>query len=588
LAKLDAGYVQIRYVRFDLARWMRVLASHFDTVAEDRGIAYEARLPDVLWIEADPEKCERIVINLLANAFKFTPSGGSVRVMLEPLGEQVVICVEDSGPGIPETMRETVFERFRQVDGGDDRQTGGTGLGLAIVKEFVTLHQGSVSAGQSSSGGASFRVLLPLHAPQGVDVSLKTPAMESPAQHDFHAVARDDARRQTKVAPTDAPLVLVVEDNPDMNTFVVAALAGTYRVANAFDGTTGLQLATELRPDLILSDVMMPGMSGDKLVDAIRANTELDDTPIVMLTAKADDELRTRLLLHGVQDYVHKPFSTEELLARVGGLLKERLRVGQRVHRLEERFRATFEQAAVGIAHVAPDGRWLRVNGKLCEILGYEKAELMGGGFQELTLPEDLQSDLQHVQRLLQGEEAHYMLEKRYRRKNGETIWARLTVSLVRDESDRPDYFISVVEDITARHDSEERLRQAAAVFESASEGVMITDLDGVLLAVNQAFCDITGYSRGESLGQTTRLLRSNRHGREFFQSLWATLGQVGHWQGEVWNRRKNGEVYPSWMTISTVYDADSKPMQYVALLKDVSQIRRSEEQLARLAPTIR
>lgn len=584
LAKLDAGYVQARYVRFDLARWMRVLASHFDTVAEDRGIAYEARLPDVLWIEADPEKCERIVINLLANAFKFTPSGGRVSVMLEHRGEQVAICVEDSGPGIPESMRETVFERFRQVDGGDDRQTGGTGLGLAIVKEFVTLHQGRVSAGQSPSGGASFRVLLPLHAPQGVDVSLKTPAMETPEQHDFHAVARDAARRQTKVAPVDAPLVLVVEDNPDMNTFVVAALAGTYRVANAFDGITGLQLATDLRPDLILSDVMMPGMSGDKLVDAIRANPELDDTPIVMLTAKADDELRTRLLLHGVQDYVHKPFSTEELLARVGGLLKERLRVGQRVHRLEERFRATFEQAAVGIAHVAPDGRWLRVNGKLCEILGYEKAELMGGSFMELTLPEDLQSDLQHVQRLLQGEEAHYVLEKRYRRKDGETIWARLTVSLVRDESGQPDYFISVVEDITARHDSEERLRQAAAVFESASEGVMITDLDGVLLAVNQAFCDITGYSRDESLGQTTRLLRSNRHGREFFQSLWATLGQAGHWQGEVWNRRKNGEVYPSWMTISTVYGADCKPMQYVALLNDVSQIRRSEEQLARLA----
>lgn len=584
LAKLDAGYVQARYVRFDLARWMRVLASHFDTVAEDRGIAYEARLPDVLWIEADPEKCERIVINLLANAFKFTPSGGRVCVVLQPQGEQVAVCVEDSGPGIPESMREAVFERFRQVDGGDDRQTGGTGLGLAIVKEFVTLHQGHVSAAQSPSGGASFRVLLPLHAPQGVDVSLKTPAMETPEQHDFHAVARDAARRQTKVAPVDAPLVLVVEDNPDMNTFVVAALAGTYRVANAFDGITGLQLATDLRPDLILSDVMMPGMSGDKLVDAIRANPELDDTPIVMLTAKADDELRTRLLLHGVQDYVHKPFSTEELLARVGGLLKERLRVGQRVHRLEERIRATFEQAAVGIAHVAPDGRWLRVNGKLCEILGYEKAELMGGSFQELTLPEDLQSDLQHVQRLLQGEEAHYVLEKRYRRKDGETIWARLTVSLVRDESDQPDYFISVVEDITARHDSEERLRQAAAVFESASEGVMITDLDGVLLAVNQAFCDITGYSRDESLGQTTRLLRSNRHGREFFQSLWATLGQAGHWQGEVWNRRKNGEVYPSWMTISTVYGADCKPMQYVALLNDVSQIRRSEEQLARLA----
>lgn len=584
LAKLDAGYVEIRYVRFDLARWMRVLASHFETIAEDRGITYDIRVPEVLFVEADPEKVERIAINLLANAFKFTPTGGTISVVLEPLEGSVALRVQDNGPGIPESMREAVFERFRQVDGGDERHSGGTGLGLAIVKEFVVLHRGRVGAEEAPGGGALFQVHLPLRAPPGADVSLKAPSMEPPAWQDSHARARDAARGPAQPAPADAPLILVVEDNPDMNTFVVAALAGTYRVANAFDGLTGLQLAIDLRPDLILSDVMMPGMSGDKLAEAVRANPELDDTPIVMLTAKADDELRARLLLHGVQDYVHKPFSTEELLARVGGLLKERRRVGQRMHRLEERFRATFEQAAVGIAHVAPDGRWLRVNSKLCDILGYTKEELMGGRFQDLTAPEDLQSDLQQVQRLLRGEEAHYVIDKRYRRKDGVTIWARLTVSLVRDEADRPDYFISVVEDITARRAAEERLRQAAAVFESASEGVMITSLDGALLAVNQAFCDITGFSRREALGQTPRMLRSNRHGREFFQSLWANLRRAGRWQGEVWNRRKSGEIYPAWMTISTVYDARRKPVQYVALFTDVSQIRRSEEQLARLA----
>ncbi len=584
LAKLDAGYVEIRYVRFDLARWMRVLASHFETVAEDRGITYDIAVPGVLWVEADPEKFERIAINLLANAFKFTPSGGRVAVALLAQGGHVALRVQDNGPGIPEAMRESVFERFRQVDGGDERHSGGTGLGLAIVKEFVALHQGQVSVEQASGGGALFQVLLPLQAPAGVEVSLKAPTLEQPDWQESHAGARAAARGPVQSAPADAPLILVIEDNPDMNAFVVAALAGTYRVANAFDGVTGLQLATDLRPDLILSDVMMPGMSGDKLAQAIRSNNELDDTPIVMLTAKADDELRASLLLHGVQDYVHKPFSTDELLARVGGLLKERRRVGQRLRRLEERFRATFEQAAVGIAHVAPDGRWLRVNRKLCEVLGYEKEELMGGSFQELTMPEDLQPDVEHVQRLLRGEDAHYVIDKRYRRKDGVTIWARLTVSLVRDETGRPDYFISVVEDITARHEAEERLRQAATVFESASEGVMITNLEGSLLAVNQAFCDITGFSRSEALGQTPRLLRSNRHGREFFQSLWANLRHAGHWQGEVWNRRKNGEVYPVWMTISTVYDALRQPVQYVALLTDVSQIRRSEEQLARLA----
>ncbi|HEX5806278.1 MAG TPA: EAL domain-containing protein [Macromonas sp.] len=584
LAKLDAGQMAVRYSRFDLASLLRVWAAHFETMAEDRHIRYATQTPESLWVEADPEKCARIVLNLLSNAFKFTPDGGSIRITLESGSDRVLLRVADNGPGIPPAMWTSVFERFQQVEDNGQYLSSGTGLGLAIVKEFVLLHQGSVEVGNAPDGGALFTVALPLTAAPGTRLLPFTPAQDSTAVDAIAPMAPTQASAEPVTSPTAAPLVLIVEDNVDMNGFIAASLAEHYRVARAFDGPTGLRLALDLEPDLILSDVMMPGMSGDQLVQAIRRHRELDDTPIVMLTAKADDALRAHLLRYGVQDYVHKPFSTEELLARVAGLLRERRRVHRRLRNMEERFQATFEQAAVGIAHVAPDGRWLRVNNKLCDILGYTHQELLQLTFQELTPPEDLENDFDEINRLLQGEATHYRIEKRYRRKDDNILWAQLTVSLVRDEQEQPDYFIAVIEDITTRRLNDARLRQAAAVFESASEGVIITDLKGHILAVNQACCDITGHRQQDMLGQNARLFRSERHGPEFFQSLWGSLRECGSWQGEIWNRRLNGEIYPGWMTISTVYDEVRQPLQYVALLTDISQIRRSEEQLTHLA----
>lgn len=594
VAKLDAGHMSLRYARVDFARLVRLLASHFDTVSADRRVRYRIDAPAALVAEVDAEKCERVLLNLLSNAFKFVPDGGDVVVTLRHEDAEadsaghVVLTVSDSGPGVPPALRETVFERFRQVEDGAERRSGGTGLGLAIVREFVQLQHGDVTLSQAHEGGALFTVRLPLQAPPGIDVAPAAPdAVASAMRHLPRDVIGQDDVTVAEIpasAPADAPLVLVVEDNRDMSAFIVSSLAERYRVATAFDGIAALQAAIALRPALILSDVMMPGMSGDRFVAAVRQRPELDDTPIVMLTAKADDELRAQLLRHSVQDYVQKPFSVDELLARIAGLLKERRRVGRRLYSVEERFRATFEQAAVGIAHVAPDGRWLCVNRKLCDIVGYPHDELLKLSLRDITHPDDLATDAQHASRMLDGEIQSYTLEKRYVRKDRSLVWIQLTVSLVRDEDGKPDYFIAVIEDIDARKTAEQALRQAATVFESASEGVIICDTDGNMLAVNRAFTQITGYAEAEALGRNPRMLRSDRHGREFFQSLWASLTVGGQWLGEVWNRRKNGEIHPCWVTISCVFDERRQPTHYVALLTDLSQVRRSEEQLARLA----
>jgi signal transduction histidine kinase len=318
-SKLEAGRVRLDYAEVDLAPLVRVVAAHFDGLARERGMTYTVDVPARLPGQVDAPKLERVLLNLLSNAFKFTPPGGRVRCAARAADGRLRLEVADSGPGIPADQREVVFERFRQVEGGATRVHGGTGLGLAIARDFVTLHGGKLSAGEAPEGGALLVAELPLVAPKDAVVAAgPTPSAET------DAVTRQtlDELRATPdaaVATGDAgrPLVLVVEDNPDMSRFLREALAADYRVETAADGGEGLRRATELRPDLVLTDVMMPVLSGDQLVREARGRRELDGVPIIVLTAKADDELRLRLLREGAQDYINKPFSLEEVRLRV-------------------------------------------------------------------------------------------------------------------------------------------------------------------------------------------------------------------------------------------------------------------------------
>lgn len=455
-SKLEAGRMTVAWAAVDLALLVRVMASHFEVLAEEKNIEYEVVTPEQLLVELDSEKIQRVLLNLLSNAFKFTPNAGAIRVTLESKGEQVCILVRDNGRGVPAHLRTAIFERFRQGDGDTQRQHGGTGLGLAIVKEFVELHGGHVDVIEADGGGALFRVYLPTHAPAGTVLGIPS---HMDVVLDYQAV-EELAAQPLPVSVESShslalPLILVVEDNPDMNEFIASALRPHYRVASAFNGREGLEKALALQPDLVLADVMMPVMSGDAMVVALRQEAKLQDLPIVMLTAKADDELRVRLLQQGVQDYLSKPFLVDELLARVSGLIGARKRAHAELESSESRFEATFEQAAVGMAIVAKDGHWLRVNQKLCDIVGYEQAALQKMTFQDITYPEDLTKDLTFAQKMLAGEIKNYATEKRYVHAAGHLIWINLTATLVRQANGAPDYFISIIEDITARKQAE-------------------------------------------------------------------------------------------------------------------------------------
>ncbi|EFL50050.1 multi-sensor hybrid histidine kinase [Solidesulfovibrio fructosivorans JJ]] len=472
VARLDAGRMELRYARCDMARQARFMASCFESLARERGISLTVDAPRALTAEVDVEKVRRILQNLLSNAFKFTPDGGRVEMRLARTDGHFRLTVADDGPGIPDDQKQVVFERFRQLDSGENRSHGGTGLGLAIAKEFALLHGGDVTLTTNPAGGAVFTVTLPVAAPAGVTV------------HDAPDDGRPEPSPPIPAAPADAitasarpseeragmPLVLVIEDNADMRDYLLDILGGRYRTLAAVNGREGLAAAKARHPDLIVSDVMMPVLSGTEMVRELRRDPALDKVPVVMLTAKADDTLRRRLIAERVQDYLVKPFDAEELLARIGRLLADTGRHAQDLGASERRFQATFELAAVGIALVGPDGRWLRVNNKLCDILGYPCEALLGMTFQQITHPDDLDADMGKVRQVLAGNLNTYNREKRYIRKDGSFVWVNLTVALVRDAAGQPDYFISVIEDIDRRKRAEEALLRSRDELARAAE----------------------------------------------------------------------------------------------------------------------
>jgi signal transduction histidine kinase len=370
VAKLEAGRMEARYAATDLAELVRVVARNFQELAKERDVTLTVEVPAQVVADVDVEKIGRVVVNLLSNALKFARC--AVRVTLRTRADRAILEVSDDGPGVPPDMRAAVFERFRQVEGAPaGRHFAGTGLGLAIARDFVGLHHGTIEVGDAlDGGGALVTVDLPITAPAGVVVDT------SPVRAFVPVFASRPPKvavppQSTKPAPADAPCVLIVEDNADMQDFVVDVFAGEFRVATASDGREGVDKATELTPDLIVTDVMMPGLSGDELVREVRSRRSLDDTAILVLTARADDDLRVRLLGEGAQDYLAKPFSANELRARARNLVavkkaRESARAAEVLQREEQR-RLLHEQ---GVRLAAEEA--VRVRDDFVAIAGHE------------------------------------------------------------------------------------------------------------------------------------------------------------------------------------------------------------------------
>jgi len=324
LAKFDSGRAELRKQCIDVAALVRGIAANFESSQKTR--VHLEGVGEPVPAEVDPRQMKKVLYNLFSNAFKFNdPEKGRVWVRLTTDADRVSLAIEDNGIGIPRDQMGRIFDRFTQVEGSATRRYEGSGIGLALVKEIVTLHGGNISVESTLDSGSTFTITLPRGraGPDDLVGFEDDAAFVLPA---FHETRQEPAR--TAAAPSaaggDRPLVLVVDDNADMRSYLERVLSREFRVAPAVDGAEALDQARTVRPDLILTDVMMPRMSGYDLLKAVRGDRKLRSVPVVFLTARAGTEASVESLEAGADDYVAKPFDENELLARVRNLIGQR------------------------------------------------------------------------------------------------------------------------------------------------------------------------------------------------------------------------------------------------------------------------
>ena len=426
-SRIEAGRVQAVYQPTDLAMLTAELASVFRSGIERAGLRLLVNcppLPELVYV--DQEMWEKIVLNLLSNAFKFTFEG-EIAVTLRYCDDHVELDVRDTGIGIPGDELPHVFERFYRVKGRQGRTHEGSGIGLSLVQELVKLHGGTIQVSSIVNQGTCFTVLIPTgtaHLPTeriGATRSLAstavgaTPYVEEALrwlpEEDGEQGSRGDGEqgREGKLRPPQKARILLADDNADMRDYVKRLLSQRYDVETVANGTEAFAAARAQVPDLILSDVMMPGLDGFGLLRELRADPHTREIPIILLSARAGEESRIEGLEAGADDYLVKPFSGRELLARVNANL-EMARLRQETTRREQELRAVSETAqraaeatrdqisnileSITDAFVAFDHQWryTYVNQQATRLLHKTREELLGKQVWEEVFPETVGS----------------------------------------------------------------------------------------------------------------------------------------------------------------------------------------------------
>ncbi len=317
LQKLEMGKMEANLQPMALAPFFRNQFVQFESLAERHRIdfSFETNMDDALAAHIDPAKCRQILNNLLSNAFKFTPPGGQIKAILSVNEGMLKLEVADSGPGIhPDDLRH-VFDRFFQTSRPDKPAEGGTGIGLALCQEYARLFGGNIEVKSALGEGSVFRVWWP--------VSLAESAQFSVLSFQSSVFSEETPEAIQKKQDSSKATILVVEDNPELQDYIRLILSEKYNVITAGNGEEALNRKLNIENcQLILSDLMMPVMDGFQLLEALKSNDSTRHIPVVMLTARAEAKDKLHALRIGVDDYLLKPFDEEELLARIGNLLR--------------------------------------------------------------------------------------------------------------------------------------------------------------------------------------------------------------------------------------------------------------------------
>ncbi len=373
LSKLEEARLRLRLAPVELAALAERIVDTAAPLAERKRIVLAVQAEAEAQIEADEEKLERVIVNLVGNALKFTDAGGQVTVVVGQEGDEAWLRVCDDGIGIPADQLEVIFDRFHQVDASVTRRHGGSGIGLSLARELVELHGGRLDAAAAEGRGSTFELRLPRTADglpaerierrrrdQPVDQRRRAEDRGLPEWNDQirasqrykyldidRATERRVVQRQSPAGPKAARL-LVVDDNPEVLQYLEQVLGDRWELWHSQDGERALELLRAQRHDLVLADVMMPGMSGLELCQRIKGDPRLQATPVVLLTARSGEQARIEGHYVGADQYLSKPFKPAELRAAIEGLLAGRSRQSEAA---AHRRAASLETLLAGLAH---------------------------------------------------------------------------------------------------------------------------------------------------------------------------------------------------------------------------------------------
>jgi PAS domain S-box-containing protein len=503
-ARIEAGRAQATFVATDLAALTTELASSFRSAMEKAGLRLVVDCPPLpAPAYVDRELWEKVVLNLLSNAFKFT-FDGEVAVRLRQVGSRFVLDVRDTGVGIPAAELPRVLERFHRVEGTRSRTHEGSGIGLALVQELVRLHGGSVSVDSREGEGSCFTVTIPsgmAHldpARVGAAPALASTAVRAEA---FVEEALRWLPGSDEPAPAQAPAgtrrrIVLADDNTDMRDYIRHLLADSYEVEAVADGEAALAAVQRGGADLVLADVMMPRLDGLGLVRRIRQQPAIAEVPVVLLSARAGEAARIEGLDAGADDYLEKPFTARELLARIAARMEIsqlRREAALQVRDREQQLRLVTDNAPVLLLYCDAQLRYRFVNAPYAARFGRQVDEVVGR-----ALPEVLGSAWpalrQHAEDAVAGRTVEFEELLPYP-ECGER-WMHGTYIPERDAAGAVGGFIGVLQDVTERKLAELAAQEEAQRFEKLTRvGLALageSDLQRIVQAVTDVATDLT------------------------------------------------------------------------------------------------
>lgn len=487
-SRIEAGRIQAVFEPVDLATLTADLVSVFRGATDCAGLKLTVDCPQLSEpVYVDRSMWEKIVLNLVSNAFKFTLDG-EIKVILTCTQREVELRVQDTGVGVPADEIPRLFERFHRVENARGRTHEGSGIGLALVQELVKLHGGSVRVESTLGIGSTFIVTNPLgkdhlpanriggsispHANTGAAAFVEEALRWLPEQFPMDANESFSHRHQTEISsPAEKSLpargrVLVADDNADMRQYVARLLSQDYIVETVPDGRAALAAVRKLRPDLILSDVMMPQLDGIELVRELRSDESLRTIPIILLSARTGEEHHVEGLQQGADDYITKPFSAAELSARVATHLtmaRMRREATEKLRQSEDRFRALVTASSDVIYRMNPDWSemtFLRGREFLADT---EKPELTW--LQKYIAPADRPGVIAAIMEAVQRK-GMFHLEHRVLRRDGSVGWTlSRAVPLLDANGEITEWFGAAI-DITERKNAEQALRDSGQRLE--------------------------------------------------------------------------------------------------------------------------